>query len=152
MKTNKTSSAALFIFLAAAPLAAQLPHDLAEADRKNSPERQIRLLPKAAPPVVNKKKKGKKPAPKPVSEYKFARIEHVPAYKFDKKTNPIVKGAKPKKKPAKKPGAPRKNAAAAKPAPKLNPGTPAAGAGKDDGKLQFPEGNSQQPQQDQPEE
>jgi hypothetical protein len=152
MKKNRTISAALFISLAAAPLAAQLPHDLAEADRKNSPERQIRLLPKATPPVVNKKNKGKKPAPKPASEYKFERIDTKPAYTFDKKTNPIIKEPRPKKKAVKKPAPEKAASSAAGTAAKTKGAPPAGGAGQDDGKLQFSNGASQPPPQDQPEE
>ncbi len=51
-------------------------------------------------PARKKKAKKKKPAP-PVSEYKFSSGEDVPAYKFDKRANPIVKAPK-KKKAAKK--------------------------------------------------
>lgn len=54
---------------------------------------------KPAPKAKAKKKKKKKPAA-PVSEYKFTSADAVPAYKFDKKANPIVKPA-PKKKGAK---------------------------------------------------
>lgn len=49
---------------------------------------------------AKKKARKKKPAP-PVSEYKFNSGESVPAYKFDKRANPIIKEKK-KKKPAKK--------------------------------------------------
>ncbi|HBB67513.1 MAG: hypothetical protein A2X28_00860 [Elusimicrobia bacterium GWA2_56_46] len=60
----------------------------------------------AAPAKKKIVKKKKKPGAKPVSEYKFDRIDHVPAYTFDKQTNPIIKGAKPKKK---KPSKNKKN-------------------------------------------
>jgi len=51
-------------------------------------------------------KKKKKSGAKPVSEYKFDRIDHMPAYTFDKQTNPIIKSARPKKK---KPSKNKKN-------------------------------------------
>ncbi len=145
MKTSRTISIAfLTIFAAAATVTAQVPDDPAEADLKNTPMTKILPLPKADKPAAKKKKKAKKPAPKPVSEYKFERIDHMPAYTFDKQTNPIIKGVKPKKKAVKS------KKAAAKPAPKLKAPLPADG--QEDGKLQFPEGDDQQPPQDQQEE
>ena len=59
---------------------------------------------KKAAPKKKPAKKKKKPA-KPVSEYKFTSADAVPAYKFDKKANPIVKKVPPKKKGAAKPAA-----------------------------------------------
>lgn len=56
----------------------------------------------AAPPAkkparkTKAKKKKKKTAPA-VSEYKFKAVETIPAYKFDKKANPILKKAKSRK-------------------------------------------------------
>ena len=77
--------------------------------------------PKPAPKKPARKKKPakkKKPA-EPVSEYKFSSGgDMVPAYKFDKRANPILKPVK-RKKPAKK-GAGVK-ASTAPVAPKLKP-------------------------------
>jgi hypothetical protein len=154
MKKTSTILVTLLTFFAAAAVTvtAQLPHDLSEADRKNSPDRQIKLLPKAAPLPDKKKKKGKTPAAKTASEYKFERIDHKPAYTFDKKTNPIIKEAKPKKKAAKKTVSGKKAAAAAKPAPKTQTVNTAGGEEQKDGGPIFPEQNSQQSTQTQPEE
>ena len=52
---------------------------------------------------VKKKKKAKKKVPAPVSEYKFKAADAPPAYRFDKKANPIIK-AKPKAKASSKKG------------------------------------------------
>ena len=94
--------------------AAAPPADTAQADAEKPAA-------KPAPKKTAKKKKPKKKKPAaPVSEYKFSSGgDMVPAYKFDKKANPILKPAK-KKKPAKKAGA--KTPAA--PAPKLKPAKP----------------------------
>jgi hypothetical protein len=83
---------------------------------------KISLLPKPAPPAVKKSakkkpvKKAKKQEQNTDSEYKFAAVDRIPAYTFDKHTNPIIKEDKPKKKPAKKKSAAKKPAAK-KPAP-----------------------------------
>jgi hypothetical protein len=81
--------------------------------------------PAAKKAPARKKARKKKPEP-PVSEYKFSGQETSPAYKFDKRANPIIKEPR-KKKPAKKTS---KKAAAAKekktplPAVKLTPVKP----------------------------
>ena len=150
MKITSIIVVTLFTFLSAAAVTvtAQLPRDQAEADRKNSPDKKIRLLPK--PPQTDKKKnKGKKPAVKTASEYKFERIDHKPAYTFDKKTNPIIKEPKPKKKAVKKP-IPAKTAA--KPAPKKQTANPDGEAEQKEEGPVYTDGNSTQTTQGQPEE
>lgn len=78
---------------------------------------------KAKADAAAKKKKAKKKKPaKPVSEYKFSSGESVPAYKFDKRANPIVKAPK-KKKPAKKAAA-KGEKSEGKPAAKLKTSKP----------------------------
>ena len=91
----------------------ETPAETSTATQKDGAPAETKAPVKKAKKAVKKKKK---PAPKPVSEYKFSQISTVPTYKFDKQTNPIIK-AGPKKKTAKKAAA--KKAAAPKAAPKL---------------------------------
>ncbi len=147
---KKSSIIAITVFMIFAAAAA-LPDKSSSGNLKNTSEPQIKLLPKTEPRQAKRKTKRKKAAPKPVSEYKFGRIDHKPAYKFDKKTNPIVKKPKPKKSAAKK-ARPVKNKAPAKKAAAAPRTKPADGAEQDDGKLKFYGENTQPPPQDQPEE
>jgi len=108
-KIKYISGVALAIFAATALLvSAQDSATPAETPAESAPAETPAPVKKAKKPA----KKKKKPAPKPVSEYKFTQIDPVPAYKFDKQTNPIIK-TKAKKKTAKK--AAVKKAAAATP-------------------------------------
>jgi hypothetical protein len=111
MKTIKFTFVAVLLAIFAAAALSIRAQDKPVSDKEISGEEKIKLMPKAAPPPAKKaavKKKIKKPAPKPVSEYKFDKIEQIPAYTFDKQTNPIIKGAKPVQKPAAKPGTVKK--------------------------------------------
>ena len=110
--------ASLAIFAGGALLVStQDPGTPPEASTESAPTETKAPVKKAKKPV----KKKKKPAPKPVSEYKFSQIDTIPAYKFDKQTNPIIK-APPKKKAAKK--AVVKKAASSQPAAKLKKAPP----------------------------
>lgn len=98
----------------------------------------------AKKPVKKKaKKKIRKPAAQTISEYKFGKIDHIPAYKFDKKANPILPAAKPAKKTSKQA---KGGKAAAKTAvrQKINAPTSMEGGGQ-----QQQQGDQQQQQGDQ---
>gem|GEM_PF-5077198 len=107
---------------------------------------KVTLLPKPAAPAD---KSGKKPAKKKKkraspesSEYKFSAFEPIPAYTFDKYTNPIIKEKKPKKKPAKKKPAPKKAAVKERPAAPPDQTPPADEGGEEE--QQMPPGEQQQ--------
>jgi hypothetical protein len=70
---------------------------LDEAPQTEAPAQAPKTAPAAKKPVVIKKKKIAKKAA-PASEYKFQSVDTTPAYKFDKKANPIMKQEKKKKK------------------------------------------------------
>lgn len=63
-----------------------------------SPAQQAPQTAPAADKSTAKRKKIKRNKPAGESEYKFKSPEQTPAYKFDKKANPIIKPAKKKKK------------------------------------------------------
>lgn len=131
------------IFLMAAFLGAGMT--VYAQDMTTPPETSMESAPAETPAPVKKAKKAKKkkkPAPKPVSEYKFTQIDTVPAYKFDKQTNPIIK-AKPKKKTVKK--AAVKKADSATPKLKKTPGLDADGELKQG---ELPQAPPQQPMGD----
>jgi hypothetical protein len=117
-KTIILSISASALFTAAVLTAiTPAPAAAAETDKTLMVPEMIKPLPKD-PPKKPVKKKGKKRPPEPVSEYKFDKIEHIPTYKFDKKTNPIIKEPKTKKKAAKKAAPGKKAAPAAQPSSK----------------------------------
>ena len=70
-----------------------------EAPEKTEPKKARPKKAAAAKPAA-KKKAAKKKAP--VSEYKFTNDNPTPTYKFDKRSDPIVKETKKKKKKATK--------------------------------------------------
>ena len=116
------------------------------AERTKHSDEDIKLLPK---PPGKKKRSGNKSGArrrKPASEYKFERIDNMPAYKFDRKTNPIIKGGRRVKRAASK--AVKKKGPALKPSQvRNNPQSTAgetgdipesgSGTGDSGGKLQF---------------
>lgn len=86
----------LALFAAPALLAsAQDPETSTETSRERAAPA------KKAPVKKAVKKKSKKIALKHASEYIFEKIDSIPAYKFDKKGNPIIKDSKAGKKSAK---------------------------------------------------
>jgi len=117
------------------------------AERVKHSDENIKLLPK--PPRKTKRARNKAGTKRrePVSEYKFERTDRTPAYKFDRKTNPIIKGGRRAKKAARKTGKKKKSApvkpARAEKAPRFSAGETGtkaesgAGAEDGDGKLQF---------------
>ncbi|MFA6434569.1 MAG: hypothetical protein WCW52_07735 [Elusimicrobiales bacterium] len=124
------------------PAAAQDSQSLAEtgedstAPAKKTPAKTAAK--KKAEKAAQKKtaKKAKKKKLKTASEYKFEKVDSIPAYKFDKKANPIIK----KDSPAKKTGKAGKNApaapkagAAAQPQQKLNIQPPQEGGDRQEG-------------------
>ncbi len=116
MKRIKNVLAGLLMIFAAAALM------VSAQDTGTPPETSTESVPQKAPVKKAGKpaKKKKKPAPKPVSEYRFNQTDSIPAYKFDKQTNPIIK-ARPKKKPAKKAAVKKAGAPKAAPKPKKQP-------------------------------
>jgi len=122
MKKDLNLVMAVFV-LAALCLPALAQEEGAALKENTTAAAPARHVSKKAP--ARKKAKKKKPAPAE-SEYKFSSEESVPAYKFDKSANPIIKPAK-KKKTAKKGGkkaAAGKEIKAAPPAVKLRPSKP----------------------------
>jgi hypothetical protein len=94
----------LVIVSLAAALAAALPVFAQDQTSAVSTESANTSAPaaKKAPGKKAVKKKARKKIKKAVSEYKFDKIEHIPTYKFDKKTNPIMTPPATKKKASKK--------------------------------------------------
>ena len=101
MKTIKDIFVITFVLIAAATLlvSAQDSQTSAETSTESAAPAKKTTAKKTVKSKL--KKKVKKPAAKPVSEYIFNKMDSVPAYKFDKHANPIIKEAKPKKKTAK---------------------------------------------------
>jgi len=135
----------IFLFLLAVFLGAALAVHAQDSEASAEPAKETAPSEKKAP-VKKKspaKKKPKKSTVKPVSEYRFNQIDSVPAYKFDKQTNPIIKTSGRKGKTSKK-TVPNKKPAADQPIQKLKPAPPISGG-------QTPKGGAKQ-NQEQPQE